>query len=236
MPRRSKQLHRADSSPFPGPERRPAQTNHSAAGGNQLGKSTNIKPASDGPKMAAIATILAAAIAVIGSITVEVLRSRAKPSGEEGMYKVWVKDEKTGEKIRNAKVSLEGRGVPAPMRTDSEGAFLFPNTIADKVLITVEVGGYERYELSVLPSSSNKIGDIRLTPIQAAPILSPAPTPTLTPSPRNLPVKRRSQTTPFTNSRTKVSRESKPSEADIQERIKRANEIFDSPPQSSPKP
>jgi hypothetical protein len=123
---------------------------------------------------------VAVVVALIGAVPIIIVgwwQYRAKPSPQTRKYVGRVKDALTEDKIRNAKVSLEGRDVPAVIFTDSEGIFSFSLAGGvDQVHVTVEATGYEKFDLQVLPAANTGIEDIRLKRL-------PTPLPEITPTP-----------------------------------------------------
>ena len=83
-----------------------------------------------------------------------------------------VTDKQTGKSIDGAKVSLEGKGLPPVMYTDSEGRFSFRITPdLDQIKIIVDAPGYKIFERLINPSEKAEPEDIRLT------LAEPSPTP-----------------------------------------------------------
>jgi hypothetical protein len=73
--------------------------------------------------------------------------------------------DKQGYAIGSAKVSLEGKGLPPVLYTDSEGVFTFTLTPDVKeIKFRVEAGGYDLYDRRLDVSSKSELEDIRLTP------------------------------------------------------------------------
>lgn len=83
-----------------------------------------------------------------------------------------VADERTGKSINGAKVSLEGKGVPPVIYTDSEGRFSFAITSdLNQIKIRVDAEGYKSFDRLISPSAKAEPEDIRLT------LADPSPTP-----------------------------------------------------------
>jgi len=71
----------------------------------------------------------------------------------------------TEEKVRGAKVSLEGESVPSVAYSDSEGVFSFPvNDPNKEIHLRIEADQYENFDLRVTPAKNQVIQDVRLTP------------------------------------------------------------------------
>jgi Carboxypeptidase regulatory-like domain len=68
-----------------------------------------------------------------------------------------------GQAIGNAKVTLEGKGLPPLIYTDSEGVFTFnlPDDVKE-IKIKVEASGYERYDRRVDVAAKSELEDVRL--------------------------------------------------------------------------
>lgn len=67
--------------------------------------------------------------------------------------------------IGGAKVSLQGKGLPPLIYTDSEGVFTFnlPDDVKE-IKVRVEAGGYSAYERLIEVSATSELEEIRLTP------------------------------------------------------------------------
>lgn len=113
--------------------------------------------------IAATATILAA---IIGKWSGDI--QRLPPPTGQYKYVGKVFDKLTGNNIRGAKISLERNGeVPAVVFTDSEGVFSFPlGDVKKEIHLRIEVIGYEKFDLSVVPSN---IDGIQVFPLQSTP-------------------------------------------------------------------
>jgi hypothetical protein len=72
-----------------------------------------------------------------------------------------------GRAIRGAKVSLEGKGLPPVIYTDSEGVFSFdlPADVKE-IKIRVEATGYGAYDRRIDVSAKGDLQDIRLPPTE----------------------------------------------------------------------
>jgi hypothetical protein len=74
-------------------------------------------------------------------------------------------------RVANAKVSLDGEGVPPILYTDSEGMFSFRwPTAATTVRLTIEAPGFPLYERRVSLESISENEDIRLDPVSSPPV------------------------------------------------------------------
>jgi hypothetical protein len=121
-----------------------------------------------------------------------------------------VADERTGKVVPGARVSLEAKGVPPVIRTDSEGAFSFVlSPDVREIKIRVDKEGYYPFDRRIDVTSKNELEDIRLKPLNI-----PSPSPSTKPI-EKAPV----------NANKKVS--------DLAERQRRAREYLNS---SSPRP
>ncbi|HEX5701858.1 MAG TPA: carboxypeptidase-like regulatory domain-containing protein [Pyrinomonadaceae bacterium] len=77
-----------------------------------------------------------------------------------------VSDTKGTTRIRGAKVSLEGKGLPPVLYTDSEGVFKFDlSQELDEIKIVVEADGYVPFDRRLRVSAKREIEDIRLSPV-----------------------------------------------------------------------
>ncbi|MFN0084765.1 MAG: carboxypeptidase regulatory-like domain-containing protein [Blastocatellia bacterium] len=117
---------------------------------------------------AMLATILAAVITALGALSVALTNqcgAGVKPSPTPVAFTGRVSNRKE-EKIRGAKVSLEGEGVPVVVTTDSEGVFSFRLNDPDKEIhLRIEADGYQNADLRVVPARSPGFRqDILLTP------------------------------------------------------------------------
>lgn len=73
--------------------------------------------------------------------------------------------DKQGHPLGGAKVSLEGKGLPPVIYTDSEGIFTFNLTDEVKeIKIRVEASGYGLYDRRVDVAAKSELEDIRLPP------------------------------------------------------------------------
>lgn len=81
-----------------------------------------------------------------------------------------VTNEATGKVIEAAKVSLEARGLPPVIYTDSEGRFSFA-LAADvhEIRIRVDAQGYRPFERRINVSAKTEHEDIRLAPLESSP-------------------------------------------------------------------
>ena len=113
--------------------------------------------------------IITATIAALTAVSVGIINycgngRKSTPSPTTFIGRV-VNKMNTGERIRSAKVSLEGESAPPLAYTDSEGIFSFPVTDPDKELrLRIEASQYENFDLRVIPSKNQGIQEIHLTP------------------------------------------------------------------------
>src|SRR5262245_22193841 len=107
--------------------------------------------------LAAVATISAAGINNCGKWL------RTGSSSQTFIGRIINKN--TEEKVRGAKVSLEGESVPSVAYTDSEGIFSFPVTDPNKeIRLRIEANQYENFDLRINPAKNQGIHDVRLIP------------------------------------------------------------------------
>lgn len=122
-------------------------------------------------KRALIGTIVAACITAIAAISVSMASNcgsviKPDPPPAPISFTGRVTSKKTEEKVRGAKVSLEGEGVPPLVTTDSEGIFSFPLIDANKeIRLRVEASGYENFDIRIIPSKITGLRqEVLLTP------------------------------------------------------------------------
>lgn len=120
-------------------------------------------------RRALMGAILVAVIGALATISVAVFNKSCgnginhTPSPIQFIGRVINKNSE--EKIRGAKVSLEGESTPPLAFTDSEGIFSFPVSDPNKELrLRIEASQYENFDLRVTPAKVQGIQEIRLTP------------------------------------------------------------------------
>lgn len=117
-----------------------------------------------------IGSIVAACITAIAAISVSMTNNcgsvlKPVPSSNPLSFTGRVTNKKTEEKIRGAKVSLEGESVPSVAYTDTEGIFSFPlNDVSKEIHLRIEADGYENFDLRITPSKNQGIQDVRIAP------------------------------------------------------------------------
>jgi len=143
---------------------------------NNLDSEPAVKAAKITSSRALISTIVAACITAIATISVAVTNncgSKPIPSpspvsspGSKG-FTGRVINKVTEAKVRGAKVSLEGDGIPAVAFTDSEGIFSFPlDDTTKEIRLRIDAEGYEKFDLKVTPAKNQGIQEVRLTSVQ----------------------------------------------------------------------
>jgi hypothetical protein len=114
------------------------------------------------PVIVAVIAAAAAIIAALVKIAPDLLRH--SPRTESFIGKV--SNENGTTRIRGAKVSLEGKGLPPILYTDSEGVFKFDlSKEVDEIKIVVEADGYVPFDRRLRVSAKKEIEDIRLKPV-----------------------------------------------------------------------
>lgn len=111
----------------------------------------------------AILVAIIGAVATIGAATIMRDWWNHKPEKVTGR----VIDAVSGQRIHNAKVSLEGVGLPDFVYTDKEGIFSFPLTTTKDPRIVVEVDKYQKYDRRISISPNSELEDIRLEPLES---------------------------------------------------------------------
>jgi hypothetical protein len=111
--------------------------------------------------------ILVALIAAIGTVLVGYWQFGAfrtkKPDEDVFRFTGRVADSENEKRVKGAKVSLEAKGVPPVLYTDSEGVFSFELPVSVReIRIVIEASGYEPYERRVALGMTYGIEDIRL--------------------------------------------------------------------------
>jgi hypothetical protein len=110
--------------------------------------------------------IIVAALGLVGIVTVAIINKPAIFSTSPSFsFTGRVLNIKNEERIRGAKVSLEGEGVPPEIFTDSAGMFSFPAADPNKeVRLRIEAKEFDNFDLRVVPAKYQGQQDIRLTP------------------------------------------------------------------------
>ena len=81
-----------------------------------------------------------------------------------------VTNEATGKVVEAAKVSLEAKGLPPVIYTDSEGRFSFTlGAGVHEIRIRVDAQGYRPFERRINVSAKTEPEDIRLVPLESSP-------------------------------------------------------------------
>ena len=82
-----------------------------------------------------------------------------------------VTNEATGKVVAAAKVSLEAKGLPPVIYTDSEGHFSFTiGADVHEIRIRVDAQGYRPFERRIDVSAKTEHEDIRLVPLEPPPV------------------------------------------------------------------
>jgi len=112
-----------------------------------------------------IITAVLAAVAAISAAGINKCANAPQPGHFSQTFIGRIINKNTEEKIRSAKVSLEGEGVPLVAYSDSEGVFSFPiNDPNKEIRLRIEADQYENFDLRVTPAKNQGIQDVRLTP------------------------------------------------------------------------
>jgi hypothetical protein len=141
-----------------------------------MGQSTKHKQSDDDPAIKAaqitsrrtlVGVMITAAVAALATISAAVISKGCGPSGPSPLSFIGrVTDKNTENRVRGAKVSLEGESAPPLAFTDSEGIFTFPLNDPNKELrLRIEANQYENFDLRVTPAKNQGIQDVRLTPM-----------------------------------------------------------------------
>lgn len=124
--------------------------------------------------------ILLAIIPVIGGIIVAYWQFVYKPvpdPDKKASYQGRIIDRDSKQVIEGAKVSVEAKGVPPNVHTDSNGIFHLELSEAPKfVRVRVETAGYVPFN-EFVPLTEGKFEDIRLVPSGLSPQQMPTPQP-----------------------------------------------------------
>jgi hypothetical protein len=111
-----------------------------------------------------IAAVLAA-VATIAAAGINKCANAPQPDHTSQTFVGRIINKNTEEKVRRAKVSLEGEGVPSVAYSDSEGVFSFPlNDPNKEIHLRIEADQYENFDIRVTPAKNQGIQDVRLTP------------------------------------------------------------------------
>jgi hypothetical protein len=112
--------------------------------------------------------IIAGFIAALAAISVAIINNCGnlfKPTPSPLSFTGRAINRNSEERIRGAKVSLEGDGIPAVAYTDSEGIFSFRLEDPNKEIhLRIEANQYDNFDLRVTPAKNQGIQEIRLTP------------------------------------------------------------------------
>lgn len=128
---------------------------------------SSIQAANITSRRAMIGVIIGVLVTVSGSIVVAIINksSHSAPSPTQTFIGRVFSKNNPNEVVRNARVTMEGEGVPQLATTDSQGIFSFPLSDPHKeVRLRVEVSGYEPYDLRVVPAKNHGLQAIPLTP------------------------------------------------------------------------
>jgi hypothetical protein len=114
-------------------------------------------------RSAVIVAIIGGLVALTGGMVKVILPTLYGESTQSVAFRGRVSDIQ-GRPLGGVKVTLEGKGLPPLIYTDSEGVFAFDLTHDVKeIKIRVEVPGYDLYERRVDVSAKNELEDVRLT-------------------------------------------------------------------------
>lgn len=110
--------------------------------------------------------IVVALIGAIAVILVGYWQFFRKPPDDNQKFVGRVVDEKTEQSIRRAKITLEVKGIPPVIYTDSEGVFTFPfEGSSSTIRLRVEADGYEKFDRFITPSAEAGMEPIELIPL-----------------------------------------------------------------------
>jgi hypothetical protein len=121
-------------------------------------------------------------VAIIGALAVIVVGywqfvRKPAPEAAELTYAGRVLDTSSEQPIRKAKVTLEIRGAPPVVYTDSEGVYSFKltiksgETVEGRIRIVAE--GYENFDRNISILTTTRLEDVRLTPVKKRPASAP---------------------------------------------------------------
>lgn len=114
-------------------------------------------------KRTSVIVALITAIAALAGAFVKIVLPKIGDGSTKGTPIIGRVSDNQGRAIRGAKVSLEGKGLPPLIYTDSEGIFSFDLPDEVKVIkVRVEAGGYGVYDRRVDVSAKSELEDIRL--------------------------------------------------------------------------
>ncbi len=109
--------------------------------------------------------IIVSLIAAGAAIVVGYWQFFRHPTDDRRQFTGRVVNAEGTDKIRGAMVSLEVRGVPPILYTDSEGIFSFPLKDAGKsIRLVIEANGYKKYDRRIDPDTASGVEEIRLSP------------------------------------------------------------------------
>jgi hypothetical protein len=117
---------------------------------------------------AVIGTVIVALITAAATMTVGYWQYHSKNQEPENSttvkeFRGRVVDENTGDEIQKAKITLEAKGAPPVIYSDSEGYFSFPlDQTNSQVRIRVSAKGYEKYDRFTNLSSISGVEEIRI--------------------------------------------------------------------------
>jgi len=112
-----------------------------------------------------IITAVLATVATIAAAAINKCSNAPQPGPSSQTFIGRIINKNTEERVRGAKVSLEGEGVPSVDRSDSEGVFKFRVNDPNKEFrLRIEADQYENFDLRVTPAKNQGIQDVRLTP------------------------------------------------------------------------
>ena len=112
-----------------------------------------------------IITAVLTAVAAIAAAGINKCANAPQPGPSSQTFIGRIINKNTEEKVRGAKVSLEGESVPSLAYSDSEGVFSFPiNDPNKEIRLRIEADQYENFDLRMTPAKNQGIQDVRLTP------------------------------------------------------------------------
>lgn len=115
-------------------------------------------------RSAVIVALIGALVALTGTI-IKVVIPKVWPEKSTNISVRGRVSDSQARPLGGAKVSLEGKGLPPLIYTDSEGIFSFylPDDVRE-IKIRVEASGYDSYNRRVDVLAKNELEDIRLRP------------------------------------------------------------------------
>ena len=134
---------------------------------NKSADDTTVKVAETTSRRTLIGIIITAVMAAVATIFAAGINKCANPPQPGPSSQTFIGriiDKNTEERIRGAKVSLEGESVPSVAYSDSEGVFSFPvNDPNKEIHLRIEANKYENFDLRITPAKNQVIQDVRLT-------------------------------------------------------------------------